>query len=202
MRSLRVRDLVLAASLVCGTGAAIADFAFVLAPSAIAAPAVLTFSNSSTPGNLLAGLTGPGYNFTDSWSFTVATSATVSSLVAAFRFDDPFGMSPTFGIANLQVNLFDLTLSTVVSGWQTVSTNVPFTQTVSITPAAGLVAGNSYALQVRGLLLAPPAAYTGSLIAAASPTVVPLPAALPLLVAGLGLMGVLARRRRACIGLR
>lgn len=195
MQKPKIRDWALALGLVCGAGAANADFDFTLAPSPITAPAVLTFSNATFPGNLATGSTGTGFNFTDTWFFTLSTSATVSGLAAAFRFDS--SSAPTFGIGNLQVNLLDVTNSfTVVSGWQTVTPGDPFTHTLSVTPAAGLVAGNTYALQVRGLLLAPPAAYTGSLIAAATPTVVPLPAALPLLVAGLGLMGLFARRKK------
>jgi hypothetical protein len=173
-----------AAALAATTGLAHADFVGSLGP--IAAPANVAFLNN----NVTASGTLPA-TFLDQWTFSLVSPATVSSLAAAFSFGGP----AAFGITNLQVNLLDATLGTVASGWQTVSVNGPFTQTVSITPAAGLTADN-YTLQVRGTLIGAPAAYSGSLIAAA-PTSVPLPAAMPLLLVGLAVLRGVGRRRPA-----
>jgi hypothetical protein len=169
-----------AAAMAFSGGAAHADFIGNL--GSISAPASLPFSNA-TASNLAVGTVN---NFQDQWNFTLAGGANFSSLVAAFKFSDPSGQIPTFGISNLQVNLLDASLFTLVTGWTSVTTNSPFTQTVSITPATGLAAGN-YTLQVRGTIDAPPAAYSGSLIAA-TPSPVPLPAAMPLLLLGLAVL--------------
>ena len=104
-----------------------------------------------------------------------------------------FSFAGTFGIDNIQVNLLNAA-GVVALGWQNVTMNGPFTTTVSVTPVSGLTAGD-YTLQVRGLLLNPPASYSGNLIAAA-PAVVPVPAALPLLLLGLGALGAVARKRK------
>lgn len=175
------------------TGAAHADYVGSL--GSIAAPAAVAFSDSTATNLALSTGSLPApYNFMDRWNFTLAADANVASLAAAFKFTDANGVLQTFGIDNLQVNLLNASLGVVATGWQTVTTNGPFTQTIAITPSAGLVAGD-YSLQVRGQMLAPPAAYSGSLIAAA-PTVVPLPAALPMLLLGLGAFGATGRRAR------
>lgn len=176
-------------------GAAQADFVGALGP--ITAPASMAFTNST--GSQLSFHVGPPalaapYNFLDQWTFTLTGSANVTSLVAAFKFDDGLGGLATFGVDNIQVNLFDVANSAVAVGWQTVSANSPFTTTVSMTPPTGLVPG-AYTLQVRGTLLGVPGAYSGSLIAAA-PSPAPLPAALPLLALGLGAIGVAGAGRR------
>ena len=194
MRVIKVRNLLWMAGL-CSAGVAHADFIGNL--GSIAAPVSVAFSNSTATNLALhsgsASLDAP-YNFVDKWVFDLANSANVLSLVAAFKFDKDAGGLATFGIGNIQVNLLDVTSSIIVSGWQTVSTSIPFTTTVSITPVAGLSPG-PYSLQVRGTLIADPGAYSGSLIAAA-PTVVPLPAALPMLMLGLSALGATGVRRR------
>jgi hypothetical protein len=174
-------------------GSAHADFLGNL--GTISAPASVAFSNA-TGGNLsVSQLTLPSpYNFIDRWDFMLSGSASVTSLAAAFKFDDGIGPLDTFGIDSLQVNLLNSN-GVVVSGWQNVTANGPFSQTISITPATGLTDG-LYSLQIRGNLVAPPAAYSGTLIAAA-PSAVPLPATLPLLAAGAGMIGWMARRRRS-----
>lgn len=192
MAVLLLRNLFCAVGLAAAATVAQADFVGSL--GSITAPAALPFSNA-TATNLSTGPVDGIYNFKDRWDFTLTSGASASSLAAAFTFVDPFGVVGTFGISNLQVNLLDASLFTVVTGWQTVTINSPFTQTVSVTPATGLAAGN-YSLQIRGTLLAPPAAYSGSLIATA-PTPVPLPAAMPLLLIGLGALGGMARRKNS-----
>ncbi len=178
------RPLLLLACL-SATGAAHADYVSSLGP--INAPAAVVFGNS-TATHLAAGtLAPPDYNFRDRWIFTLGSDANLMSLVAAFSFDG------TFGIDNIQVNLLNAA-GVVALGWQNVTLSGPFATTVSITPATGLAAGD-YTLQVRGLLLNRPASYAGALIASA-PTVVPVPAALPMLLLGLGVFGAIARKRQ------
>ena len=165
----------------------------------IAAPVSLAFSSSTAASTLTLHTGTPlasPYNFLDAWTFTLGTSSNVTSLVAAFNFGG--GGPGTFGIDNLQVNLLDSLNNVVVSGWQTVTNNSAFSSIVSVTPSTGLAAG-SYSLQVRGTLLADPASYAGTLIAA-TPATVPLPAALPLLLAGVGVLGAVGGRRRTTRG--
>jgi hypothetical protein len=158
----------------------------------ITAPASVLFNNSTSTLLSVSALPQQApYNFVDRWSFTLVGQANVTSLVAAFNFGS--GPGTTFGISNLQVNLLNA-LGAVATGWLSVNTSGPFTQLVSVTPSTGLTEGD-YTLQVRGQLLAPPASYAGTLIAAGAPPIVtPLPAVLPLLLAGLGFFGVMASR--------
>jgi hypothetical protein len=179
-----LRTLVCLACL-AATGAAHADHVSGL--GAISAPASIAFSNSTDTNLSVGTIVAADYNFRDRWSFTLGSDANLMSLVAAFSFDG------TFGIDNIQVNLLNAA-GVVALGWQNVTINGPFTTTVSVTPVSGLTAGD-YTLQVRGLLLNPPASYAGTLIASA-PTVVPLPAALPLLLLGAGVLGARARKRK------
>lgn len=192
MTRFALRSLALAAAL-GATGAAHADYTGSL--GSITAPASVAFANDTGSHLSLSSLTLPSpYNFIDRWTFALSGSASVTSLVASFLFDDGAGGLPTFGISSLQVNLLNAA-GVVVTGWRTVTTSTPFTQSIVITPATGLVAGD-YTLQVRGHLEGTPASYSGSLIAAGTPSTVPAPAALPLLAVGLSLLGVTAHRRR------
>jgi hypothetical protein len=188
----KLRHVMLAMCLMAA-GSAHADYVGSL--GSISAPASVAFLNSTNAGTLtVSALPLPApYNFNDQWTFTLGGNASVTSLVAAFNFSGPgFG---TFGLDNLRVNLLDA-MGVVATGWQTVTTTGPFTQLVSMTPTQGLVSGN-YTLQVRGQLLSPPAAYSGSLIASGEvPTAVPLPAALPMLLLGLSALGAVARKRK------
>ncbi len=185
MLNRQLRNLVWLAGLTAA-GAAHADHVSNL--GAITAPASVAFSNSTSSNLSVGTLVPPDYNFRDRWTFTLGDTANLSSLVAAFSF------AGTFGINNIQVNLLDAA-GIVALGWQNVTIDGPFTTTVSVTPVSGLTAGD-YTLQVRGLLLSPPASYSGSLIAAGAPTTVPLPAALPMLLLGLGALGAAARQRK------
>ena len=179
-----LRKLLLLACL-AAAGSAHADFNSSLGP--ISAPASLAFSNATDSHLSIGTLAAPDYNFLDRWTFNLGGDANLTSLVAAFSFAD------TFGISNIQVNLLDA-IGVVATGWQTVTMSGPFATTVSVTPASPLAVGN-YTLQVRGHILGAPASYSGTLIAAA-PAVVPLPAALPLLLVGLGAFGAVGKRKR------
>ena len=182
--------LPLVLSSVCGL--AHADYVSTLGTGSITAPASVEFGNRTDTNltTLNTGATLP-YNFIDTWTFTLTGGADVTSLTSAFSF---FG---TFGIQNLEVNLYDATNSVVAVGWQNViPLNPPANTslyTLSLTPQTGLGAGD-YELRVRGTLLSPPGSYAGTLTAAASP--VPLPAALPMLLLGLSALGVSGSRGR------
>ncbi|MDL2338314.1 MAG: VPLPA-CTERM sorting domain-containing protein [Pseudomonadota bacterium] len=174
-------------------GAAHADYVSVLGSGSITAPASVEFGDrTDTHLTLHAGapLTAP-YNFIDAWQFTLTGSANVTSLTSAFSFLN------TFGIQNLQVNLFDVSNNILAVGWQNVIPLDPPANTslysLSLTPQTGLSAG-AYELRVRGTLLAPPGSYAGTLTATAS--VVPLPAAFPLLLMGLSAFGAVGTRKR------
>jgi hypothetical protein len=185
---------ILCSALVGSAGLAQADLTATLgtvsptAPTAFANPAVA--AGTITPVGLIT------YNFLDKFNFTLATAADVASIVATIYFAAAPGATPVSGISNLQVNLKQVlpASSLVLVSWTTVTTPAPgLQQEIALTPTSLLGAGN-YSLEVRGVL-AVPGAYSGSLIAQA-PTVVPLPAALPLLMLGLGAIGAAGVRRR------
>jgi hypothetical protein len=140
---------------------------------------------------------GPiAYNFLDKFNFSLVTQADVASIVATINFTAGPGGPPLFGISDLQVNLRRVlpSSSLLLVSWLTVTTPAPgLQQVVALTPTTLLTAGD-YSLEVRGVLTEP-GSYSGSLIAMA-PTVVPLPAALPLLMLGLGAIGAAGLRRR------
>lgn len=135
------------------------------------------------------------YNFLDQFNFSLVTQADVASIVATINFTAGPGGPPLFGISDLQVNLSRVqSPSLLLVSWLTVTTPAPgLQQVVALTPTTLLTAGD-YSLEVRGVLKEP-GSYSGTLIAMA-PTVVPLPAALPLLLLGLGAIGAAGIRRR------
>ena len=142
---------------------------------------------------------GPiAYNFLDKFNFSLVTPADVASIIATINFSAGAGGVPLFGISDLQVNLRQVlpSSSLLLVSWLTVTTPAPgLQQVVALTPSSTLSAGD-YSLAVRGVLAAP-GSYSGSLIAM-TPAAVPVPAALPLLILGLGALGGGAgvRRRR------
>jgi hypothetical protein len=192
----RLLPRLLIALALAATGAARADLVPVGDLGLVSAPGAKAFSNSNvTVGTITT--SGPiTYNFLDKWRFSLDALASISSIVAAINFTDASGSAVLFGISNLQVNL----VSDPVSGpplvsWLTVSTPAAgLQQLVALVPPAPLAGGN-YMLEVRGTV-SQPGAYSGSLIANTPPSVVPLPAALPLLLAGLAALGTTGWRRK------
>lgn len=176
----------------CLCGLAHADLVGTLAGSPLSAPGNVSFHNDNVQvGTISTSGAGVTYNFLDQWQFSLSPSlANVAALVASINFTAGAGGPQLFGISNLQVNL----VSNPVSGpplvsWLTVTSPVAgLQQQVALIPSSTLAAGN-YTLQVRGTV-ALPGAYSGSLIVDA----VPLPATLPLLLAGVSVIGWLGRR--------
>ena len=160
-------------------------------------PSVHTsFANAAVAAGTTATIGPITYNFLDKFNFSLVTQADVASIVATINFTAGPGGPPLFGISDLQVNLRQVlpSSSLVLVSWLTVTTPAPgLQQVVALTPSTMLSAGD-YSLEVRGVLTTP-GSYSGSLIAVA-PTVVPLPAALPLLMLGLGAIGAAGVRRR------
>lgn len=177
-----LRPLCLAAAL-GGSGLAHADFVGSL--GSITPPATVAFSNSVVTTGTTAGL----YNFLDTWNFTLAADAHVGSITTTFD----FAGGPGVGITNLQVKLSTNPISgPALVSWLTVTPSGPgFNSSVALIPASPLLAGN-YKLDIRGTL-ASPGSYGGTVIANA----VPLPAALPLFLSGLGALGIKGARKRA-----
>jgi hypothetical protein len=158
----------------------------------ITAPASIGFSNSTqtlltTPGTGL-----PTYNFLDSWDFTLSPGADVGGFVGSINFTDANG-AVTTGIDHLQLRLWSYGLGTVVAGgsWQAISLPPNGQQAFSVIAPTGFAAGN-YGLQVRGLTQGPVSSYGGNLTATST---VPVPTTWPMLLAGLGVMGLVRRLR-------
>jgi hypothetical protein len=143
---------------------------------------------------------GGPWNFYDDYIFTVGTSGS-SIQSALISFSTSFygisdlqgriiGAGGTFNAANNLGN--PASGNTVVDGW----TSTVVASGVNIVNLNKTAFGpGTYDLQIRGEVLgAPPIGGYGGVIAF---TPVPLPAALPLLLSGLGLFGGLKRRTRA-----
>jgi hypothetical protein len=136
------------------------------------------------------------YSFQDSYRFTVGAAATGDTLVASL------GLPPTFNMTNLQFRLYQVASATtqpIVGGIPAGSTLVtawmgpPSGQTSVTASFSGIKSGQTYMLDVAGTASGTNGGnYVGSLQLAP----VPLPAALWLLVSGLGGVGAFARKRK------
>ena len=136
-----------------------------------------------------------GFGFYDDFVFSIA-NASADALTSTIDF------STVLGIDNLQVRLYNLMGNTnppvlgtpnggVIEGWSQTFNLAPGTnEIVNVLGPKSLSAGN-YVLEVRGNVTGSAGgSYSGSLNLI--PT--PLPAALPLLLGGLGLLGATRRR--------
>jgi hypothetical protein len=159
-------------------------------------PATDSYSNSlgamtgSVPGT-------PGFNFYDDYVFTVAATA-VDSLTSEVNL-------ATLSLGNLEERVYSIggnpTLPVVGTpdGFQTAWTSpVTFgagTETGMFTVLnPTTLTGGTYVLEIRGDVTgAAGGSYSGTI----NLNPVPLPAAFPLLLSGLGLLGGLARKRAA-----
>jgi hypothetical protein len=140
-----------------------------------------------------AGATGSdsGWNFYDDYFFTTtAATSNNATVISNFSMDS---------ISSLQIRIFNangnpaptlgIPSGGVVDAWTAplLGSNGSY----SILLPTGFAAGN-YDLQVRGEAIGTDASYGGTL----QVNPVPLPAGLPLLLSGLGLLGGMVRRRR------
>jgi hypothetical protein len=162
-------------------------------------PVTDTYSNVLGPSaGLIAGAPAPGFSFYDDFVFSVATS-TVDAVTSTID------LGQLFSIENLQVRLYNASGNPtspvlghpagLLDAW---STGVNFSAggqsgTVAVLPPTMLGAG-TYVLQVRGNVTGTAG---GSYAGALNLSPVPLPAGLPLMLSGLGLLGGMVRKRFA-----
>jgi hypothetical protein len=166
------------------------------ATSYLSLPSTDTYSRSfNTPA---AHIGTTGYGFYDDFIFTVS-SATADAITSTIDFAN------VLAINNLQVRLYNFSGNPnlpvlgppnggVIDAWSNTFNLAPGTnETVSVLPMTLLNAG-TYVLEVRGNVTGTAGgSYSGGLNLV--PT--PLPAALPLLLSGLGILGGALRGRSA-----
>lgn len=142
--------------------------------------------------------TAPSWGFYDDFVFTISGSA-VDSITSTIN------LGSSSAIDGLQVRLYNEagntplpvtgipTGSTLIDAWSNAINIAPgVTGTVDVLPTTDLSAG-TYVLEVRGNVSGTfGGGYSGTL----NVSPVPLPAALPLMLSGLGLLGGVIRRRR------
>jgi len=153
-----------------------------------------SFGNSlSKASGTLGAPADPGFTFYDDYIFTVANS-TVDA--ASFLLNE----GSTLAISDLQMRLYSTTGNTLPvlgdspAGLQANWSNPISTNGSQSNLATTMLSAGTYVLEVRGDVTGQNGGtYTG--IIDLQP--VPLPAALPLLLSGFGLLGGLARKRRA-----
>jgi hypothetical protein len=168
------------------------------ASSTLPVPGSYIYGNAFGPGLGATPVAGTTSGFFDDYVFTIS-GATANSITSTIN------LGGTLAIDNLQVALFSYTLgqpvpiagstlppgSVEVDGWSEAFSSGAQSGTVSVIPTTQLNPG-TYALEVRGTVSGSAGgSYAGNLNLAP----VPLPAALPLLVSGLGGLGVWGRRR-------
>lgn len=155
-----------------------------------------TYGRSFTSPTTQIGSTG--FGFYDDFIFTIA-NASADAITSTIDFAN------VLGINNLQVRLYNLAGNPnppvlgmpnggVIEGWSQTFNLAPGTnQIVNVLGPKSLTAG-SYVLEVRGNVTGSSGgSYSGVLNLAP----VPLPAALPLLLSGVALLGGAARRGRS-----
>jgi hypothetical protein len=164
--------------------------------SYLSLPTTDTYAKSFTSPTTQIGTTG--FGFYDDFIFSVAT-ASVDAITSTIDFAN------VLGISNLQVRLYNTSGNPnlpvlgapsggAIDAWSQTFNIAPGTnETVSVLPQTMLGAG-TYVLEVRGNVTGSAGgSYSGSLNLVPAP----LPAALPLLLSGLGLLGGAASRRRS-----
>jgi|SRR5882757_1801130 len=153
------------------------------------------FTTTQTNGQTAPGSVAPdsGWNFYDDYRFSINPPGSTSN-TAVITLTNPQGPA----VSNLEVRLFSTAGGsnaapvlgpplggTIVDAWSTVFPGGRFVYTLPTGFGAG-----TYDLQIRGLATAA-SSYGGTINFAP----VPLPAALPLLLSGFGLVAGLRRRR-------
>ena len=157
-----------------------------------------SFSNQS---NVLNGTTSSvgSYSFQDTYEFSINQAASGNALTVSLNLGG--GASSQFDISNLQFRLYEVTSnavqpglgvpagSTLITAWT--GTPGPSNGTAIQAIFSGMQAG-TYFLDVAGTA---DGSLGGTYVGQLNLAPVPLPAALPLLLSGLGLFGALRRRR-------
>lgn len=150
-----------------------------------------TFDLGTIDGTLPIGNTVLAGSFTDTYNFNIASLSTVTAIVLnTSYFLDPPGMTlGKIGFFAASLDGVPLTLSVATT---TLATGVELvTQKLFVDDALKLA--GPHTLTIGGVGDAGSSAYTGSI----SVTVVPEPETYALMLAGLGVVGLLARRRRS-----
>jgi hypothetical protein len=167
----------------------------------LAVPGLYTFTDTFTTQQSLTqnlGTSSVGaYDFQDSYQFTVGTGASGDTLLASLS------LGSLFDITNLQFRLYQVASATTqpIVGGLPVGTGAPVQAWMGLTPGnnsmtasfSGIQAG-TYMLDVAGI-----ASGTGggNYIGSVDLNPVPLPAAIWLMLSGLGGLGALVRKRTA-----
>ncbi len=171
--------------------------------NSLSVPGNYIYGNTfSAPTTTIPGSPSPGYGFYDDFVFSIPTGA-VDSISSTIQLSLPAGTTQEIG--DFQVRLYNTTgnpslpvlgnpTGGAIDSWSSMVTLAPGeTGTVGVLPITTLLAG-TYVLEVRGNVLGSQGgSYSGTLQTAT----VPLPAGLPLLFSGLGLIVGLARRWRS-----
>lgn len=168
-----------------------------------AGTAFTTLPASDGYTNTLPALTGsvpgaPGFSFYDDYVFTVS-NATVDSVTSEINLG-------SLSIGNLEERLYSVAANSTLPAINGPATGFQTNWTAPVSFSAGgesgmitvmnptTLAAGTYVLEIRGDVTGSSGGtYSGEL----NLNPVPLPAALPLLLSGLGLLGGLARKRRA-----
>jgi hypothetical protein len=149
----------------------------------------------NAPTQTISSSPSPGYGFYDYFYFTVPNAVTADSITSTIS----LGQSSM--ISNMEVILYNATNNTPpvrgIPAGSVVAESTPITIGPGMTGQievldTEITQPGTYVLQVRGTAIgANGGSYSGSL----NVNPVPLPAALPLLLSGFGLLGGLFRRR-------
>ena len=155
------------------------------------------FNLFTAPTTAIPGTPSPGFGFYDDVVFSIS-GATANSITSTIN------LGSLIGISDLQVRLYSASLNPTlpvfgkpvggaIDAWSTPISVVPgLSGTIDVLPETVLGAG-AYVLEIRGNVTGlAGGGYAGVLNLAP----VPLPAAFPLLLSGLGILGVARRRRQ------
>ena len=164
------------------------------ATSYLSLPTSDTYARTFNSPTVQIGSTG--FGFYDDFVFTIA-GASVDAVTSTIDF------ATVLGINNLQTRLYNFSGNPslpvlgpphggVISAWSNTFNLAPGTnETINVLPMTTLSAG-TYVLEVRGNVVGSAGgSYSGNLNLVPAP----LPAALPLLLSGIGLLGGAVRRR-------